>query len=192
MGPEDKNREVYMWCCQTDGEAETSWEGKASGTPPDATYLQKLSTSARFHRFCEDFLASEIAKGKRSASMKATYQHRSIGGEDYYIVPLKTAAEFMAKKDYLANWQSEMHEEFTFWSFTEWKQQLQEHGFTVIETEGASHAYPNPWVVKNRLEGKVRIFQNTNAEGPATTPEDLVLLPYPNTNCVLVAEKPLF
>ena len=39
----------------------------------------------------------------------------------------------MSKKDYTANWDSEMHEEFAFWGFSDWKAALQTAGFYVIE-----------------------------------------------------------
>ena len=42
-------------------------------------------------------------------------------------------------------------------------------------------AYRNPWIVKNRWRGKVRLYQYSNKKFKA--------LPYPNTNLIIVTRK---
>ena len=90
------------------------------------------------------------------------------------------------KKDYIDNWDSEMHEEFAFWGFSDWKAALQSAGFHIIENpnepETGSRVYTNPWIVENRWEGKVALYE-MGQNG------DLEPLPYPPTNIVLVGEK---
>jgi hypothetical protein len=84
----------------------------------------------------------------------------------------------MSRKDYTDNWESEMHETFTFWSIDDWKAELEKVGF-VIASE--SQAYTNTWIVDNRLKGKVELY--TEHSGA------LQALPYPVTNMMLIAEK---
>ena len=43
------------------------------------------------------------------------------GGMELVEVSLRDACEFLSKKDYLDNWQSEMHETFCYWSFRDWR-----------------------------------------------------------------------
>lgn len=94
-----------------------------------------------------------------------------------------TAAEFLSKKDYTDNWQSEMNEEFCFWSFSRWKSVLAETGFRIRENpnrpESGSRVYTNAWIVEHRHSGSVQLVsQNDEA------------LPWPPSNMVLVAEAP--
>jgi hypothetical protein len=84
----------------------------------------------------------------------------------------------MSRKDYIDNWQSEMHETFCFWSFSEWKQNIVLAGFTVVPE---SKAFTNPWIVENRLKGKAELFERTQ--------HGLRAMDYPVTNMILLAEK---
>ena len=84
----------------------------------------------------------------------------------------------MSKKDYVDNWQSEMHETFCFWDFSEWRQALEHAGFAV---HPASHAFTNPWIVESRFPGKVELFRKAGGT--------LEPMAFPVTNMVLIAEK---
>lgn len=55
---------------------------------------------------------------------------------------------------------------------------IEQTGFKVLPD---SHAYTNEWIVKNRLWGKVELFEETSG--------DMIQLAYPVTNMILVAEK---
>ena len=83
----------------------------------------------------------------------------------------------MSRKDYIDNWESEMHETFCFWDFEEWKQHLREVGFTIDER---SADYKNKWIVENRWKGKVQLF--SDEEWP-------IQIDYPVTNMVCIAIK---
>lgn len=83
----------------------------------------------------------------------------------------------MSRKDYVDNWESEMHETFCFWDFEEWKSHLQKIGFRISPE---SNAYVNEWIVKNRLEGKVELFSDESS--PAK-------LEYPVSGMILIAQK---
>ncbi len=150
-----------------------------------AEHLKGLSTYSRFIRFAEDFLAEMRANGKRGAETKIHYRIERVEGKNYFVLKLKDAAEFILTKDYTENWQSEMNEEFTFWSFKEHKQALQKAGFSVIENpnkpEEGSRAYTSKWITDNRFKGKVGLYKMENG-----TLEDME---YPVTNMILAGEK---
>jgi hypothetical protein len=81
----------------------------------------------------------------------------------------------MSRKDYNDNWESEMHETFCFWDFDEWKAHLTGAGYRI---EATSNAYANPWIIENRLKGKVTLYTTALEE-----------LPYPVTNMMMIASK---
>ena len=90
----------------------------------------------------------------------------------------------MSKKAYTANWRSELHEEFAFWSFREWEQELIDAGFTVLETsqstDPGSRAYTNPWIVEHNFRG-TKLYQMVGGQ--------LQEMADPVTNMVLVGER---
>ncbi len=93
--------------------------------------------------------------------------------------------EFITKKDYIDNWQSELNEEFAFWSFDEWKEALQGAGFKIIENpnmkEESSRSFSIPWIIENRFKNKAALYKKVG--------ETLEALEYPDTNMVLIGEK---
>lgn len=168
VGPPEKDQLVLMKLNDQDGRNDDY--NKSFATRDElARYLSGLSTLARFKRFAADFRKKE----RETISFEFVSQHN----ERYIRLSLKHACEFMSRKDYTDNWESEMHETFCFWDFEEWKQHLSDIGFVLSEN---SKAYANDWIVKNRLEGKVELFRNI------ATPSKL---PYPVTNMLLVAKK---
>ncbi|MGB4872730.1 MAG: methyltransferase domain-containing protein [Candidatus Promineifilaceae bacterium] len=180
IGPENGRQEVYLWLNDADGANDAVFQEFAS---PDlfAEHLQTLSTYGRFRRFARDFLPD-----RQAGQPVVQYQEAQVDGRQYAILPLRAACEFMSKKDYTDNWASEMHEEFAFWSFSDWKTALQTAGFHILENpntpQSGSRVYTNPWIVSHRWQGKVALFVlNENGR--------LDPLPYPPTNVILVAEK---
>jgi hypothetical protein len=178
VGPENGDQLVYLCCSEEDGNElwDEAWQTTESRFPE---WLRDLSTRSRFLVFAHDFLASRRAKkeaGFRFQKVDRTYQPG-------FLLSLRSACEFISKKDYTENWRSELNEEFCFWSFTQWKQVLSGVGFQVLENpnqpESGSRTYTNPWIIENRYEGHVQLFT------PGGSP-----LPWPPTNMVLVAEKP--
>jgi hypothetical protein len=102
----------------------------------------------------------------------------TIAAESLIRLRLQDACEFMSKKDYTDNWQSEMCETFCFWNFPEWTGAVERAGFTV---HPASYPFTNPWIVENRYKGRVKLFRKVNGT--------LEPMEYPVTNMVLIAEK---
>lgn len=178
VGPENGSELVLLYCGEEDGDELPATEWKPLGTRAPE-WLRQLSTRSRFFVFAHDFLSW------RRANQKAEFKFQTVERtyRPGFLLNLRSAAEFLSKKDYLENWKSEMNEEFCFWSFTQWKQVLAEIGFHVIENPNqpaqGSRVYTNPWIVENRYEGHAQLFT------PGGSP-----LPWPPTNMVLVAEKP--
>ena len=171
VGPENKDVLVYMRLNRDDGRNDDF------GVVFDKherdkcrEYLQGLSTFGRFLRFQRDF--------RQEAGYCLESKIETIGGETYIRLRLRDACEFMSKKDYVDNWQSEMHETFCYWDFSEWRQAVESAGFVV---HSDSHAFTNPWIVENRYQGKVQLFQKVDGT--------LEPMAYPVTNMVLIAEK---
>jgi SAM-dependent methyltransferase len=168
VGPEDKTRIVLMKLNQKDGG--NNWNQHFEDRKELGNYLQGLSTYARFKRFASDY--------RKKEGFKLKFEEIHIEGAEYIRLTLQDAAEFLTKKDYTDNWQSEMHETFCYWSFSDWKENLEVAGF---ELAPESHAYQNFWIIDNRFKGKAELF----------TYENNLLSPcdYPVTNMIVVAKK---
>ncbi len=181
VGPEDPQIPVLLECCSTDGKTIPTSE-LASISDRKDSWLMTLSTASRFRLFVRDFLPQ-----RKRPNLEAVEAPSSAPGTFIFETDLKTAAEFLSKKDYTDNWSSEMHEEFCFWSFPKWKQVLKEIGFIVLENpnqpEKGSRCYTNPWIVENRYKGRVRILKKKN--------DDVNEIPFPPTHMVIVAKKPI-
>ena len=180
-GPEGKAEDVWLWCNDADGgtlPAGSEWTGKAAE-------LAKLSTAARFERFAAEYLRDLRTQGRRGPETALRYRTETRTGKRYYVLPLAAAMEFLTKKDYVDNWDSELNEDFTFWNFAEWKAELVAAGFRILENPNAPHplsrAYANPWMIQHRFEGKAELVR---PHGDA-----LEKLPWPVTNMVLVGER---
>jgi hypothetical protein len=169
VGPVNKELRVLMALNREDG-IHTEVDKTFASREELAQHLNKLSTYGRFLRFATDF--------RKHEGYTLRYTIKSINGNEYIELSLSDACEFMSRKDYTDNWESEMHETFTFWSIDDWKAELEKVGF-VIASE--SQAYTNTWIVDNRLKGKVELY--TEHSGA------LQALPYPVTNMMLIAEK---
>lgn len=168
VGPKNKDEIVLMMLASDDGRND-DFDKSFPKREELATYLKGLSTYGRFLRFANDF------RKKEGYSLK--YESVEIQKQPYIRLTLKDSCEFMSRKDYTDNWESEMHETFCFWDFDEWKEHLKAVGFTVSDQ---SIVYSNPWIQKNRWEGKVELFSNTEAPDK---------LEYPVTNMLLLAVK---
>lgn len=173
VGPEDKEREVFVWM-----EEDSS---RNHGRSPEEfsnfkEYLDSLSTKERFFLFQQDFRKEEGYVLRTSAIY--------VDGIEYHRMKLKDICEYLSKKDYTDNWDSEMHESFCFWSFDEWKKNLESIGFRISPQ---SSAYRNEWLVKNRYKGKVKLF-TSYSQNPNKL-EDLIPFDFPVTHMLLLAEK---
>lgn len=114
---------------------------------------------AKLERFERDFLPTKIA---------IDWSSRADG---IAKLSLHDAVEFLTKKDYVANWASEMHETFCFWDVEQWAAALRDAGFVVR----AAETYTNPWIVEHRWAGRVELRDADSGEVLAWPPTTMVL-----------------
>ena len=169
VGPENANEEVYVWLNKQDG-SNDSFDKEFTDRTELSHYLASLSTYSKFLRFTRDF--------RKKEGDFYEYKEVEIDNIIYIKTSLNNATEFMTKKDYHDNWQSEMHETFCFWSFNDWKQHMEEVGFTI---NPQSKVFTNDWIADNRWKESVKLFK---LEGSELIPQK-----YPVTTMFLIAEK---
>ena len=165
VGPRERDKEVLLWMDDADGAKED--------LPLDAANKDKIEAMSTMERFV--LFAEQFRKGEGDG---ISFSWTTFGYKQYAKLTLSDAMEFISKKDYAGNWQSEMHEKFCFWSFDDWKSQLKAVGFDI---EPSSHAYPNKWLIENRYQGKVALFEESAGI--------LQPLPFPETHMLMVATR---
>jgi hypothetical protein len=169
VGPYEKDKEVLLWLNDSDGTADK--EHKIFTNRHElSNHLQSLSTYDRFFWFARDF--------RKKEKYAINYGEKTIEGKNYIKLSLKDATEYLTKKDYTDNWESEMHETFCFWDFDEWKEHLQAAGFRVHPD---SKVFTNPWIVNNRWKNKAVLY-TLNKSG-------LIVENYPVTTMFLMGVK---
>ncbi len=134
VGPENRNKEVYLELNEKDG--------ASSGE------LKSLSTSAKFHKFVKDFKPRKIK-----------FHEIKFNNKKLIKLKLVDAYEFISKMNYIDNWQSEMNEEFGFWNFKEWKLVLKKIGFDIVE---GSKEFKSQYIIDKMYKDKVKIFKIEN------------------------------
>jgi len=169
VGPDERTQEVYFLPNYDDGDNPDDLKWELEGEEL-AAFLGTLSTAARFKRFERDFRHDE--RDGISA------QREAIGGVEYIVLSHSDLCEFLAKKDYLNSWKSEMHEKFCFYSHDEWCDILIQAGF---EITSASRAITNTWLIENRFDPAGRVYRMTD--------DRLTRVTAPTTNTLLVARK---
>ncbi|MDR0606788.1 MAG: hypothetical protein LBG52_00140 [Candidatus Peribacteria bacterium] len=126
-------------------------------------------------RFAQDF--------RKVEGDQISYEVIEKEGKSYIQAPYKSICEFMSKKEYTGNRESEMHERFCDFAFSDWKTMLEKAGLTV---HPESKAYTNPWLVDHVRKNNVEIFEEEN---DTYGKSKLVALDYPPTTIQLIAEK---
>ncbi|MFH1308189.1 MAG: methyltransferase domain-containing protein [archaeon] len=152
VGPENPNKIVYMELNEKDGEKEGS--------------IEKMSTYSKFFRFAKDF------------TRKIKFKEVKINEKKLIKLRLVDAYEYISKMSYTDNWKSEMHEEFGFWSFNDWKKELMKVGFNIVR---GSKEFKNPHIIEKKYKGKVNFYTLRNNK--------LIEEDYPCTNMIIAGEK---
>jgi len=86
----------------------------------------------------------------------------------------KWAAEFVLRKDYRRDWDVELLEEYSYFTADAFVAELSAAGGRLLCAE----PYWNPWIVKNRFEGKFRLLDESGHQ-----------LGWPATNFVAVTQR---
>lgn len=132
-----------------------------SGENPDAELLVKFSKTARA-------LAPEADRGFFLEELDAGEGCRR------FLVEARYAAEFVLRKDYQSDWDTEILEEYGYFTQSEFERAFEEEGLRVV----MSKPFRNPWIVRNRFRGKYRAFRQNGEE-----------VDFFSTNYVIVGEK---
>ncbi|OYX37808.1 hypothetical protein B7Z00_02840 [Candidatus Saccharibacteria bacterium 32-50-10] len=169
VGPDDRTKEVYFAPTSDDGENPDDLQWELEGDEL-AGFLGTLSTAARLRRFERDFRQDE--------GDGIVVRREYVDGTEYAVMSHGDLCEFLAKKDYLTSWRSEMHEKFCFYSHEEWCEVLEAAGFVMT---AASRRITNPWLIENRFVPAGRVYERVDGS--------LNELPQPTTNTLLVAQK---
>ena len=91
-----------------------------------------------------------------------------------FRLTLRAAAEFVLRKDYRADWDTEVLEEYTYLSQAQFEAAFRARGLRVV----TSRPLWNPWIVQNRFEKKFYLSDLNDQP-----------LPFPPTNYLIVGEK---
>ena len=137
------------------------------GDRPVWLELIDAATPARFADFRRRFRTTHPLPGV-AALQHPCRRHR-------WQLRLHDAAEFLSKMDYLANWTSELHEEFGVHTLGGWTRVLRAAGFSAT----AGRSYVHPWVAAHRYRDRVALHTS-----PGERP-----LPWPATTAVLHARR---
>ena len=130
----------------------------------------ELSTAALFERFAREWRSSV----NRDAPVPFVKTDSPRSGFVRYELSLRAAAEFVLRKDYRADWATEILEEYTYLSQSQFEEAFRSRGLRVV----TSRPLWNPWIVQNRFEGK--FYLSDSGGNP---------LPFPPTNYLIVGEK---
>ncbi len=132
--------------------------------------LKELSTAALFELFAQKWRSSVNPQGpvsfKRINSTRAGFVR--------YQLSLRAAAEFVLRKDYRADWETEVLEEYTYLGQSQFEEAFRSRGLRIV----TSRPLWNPWIVQNRFENKFYLSDLNESA-----------LPFPPTNYLIVGEK---
>lgn len=173
VGPKEKDEHVWVNLNMSDGDNPAELYPHLDTAVLQTEFMKSLSSKARFTRFCNDFRHDE--------NEKIDVQYENHDDQQYAVLRYADFCDFLAKKDYTESWQSEMHERFCFWNYDDWASALTEVGF---EIHTASKSIQNPWLIKNRFEPAATVFRKDNTG-------NLIMMPQPDTNIMIIAQKPL-
>ena len=131
---------------------------------------RELSTAALFEVFAEEWRSSVNPDGPvLYESLKSPRD-----GFARFQLTLRAATEFVLRKDYRADWDTEVLEEYTYLSQAQFEAAFRARGLRVV----ASRPLWNPWITQNRFEKKFCLADLNNEP-----------LPFPPTNYLIVGEK---
>jgi len=129
------------------------------------------STAPLFCKFARQF---RFLRPERERGFPYRELDSQREGWSRFELDLVHATEFILRKDYTSDWDTEIQEEYTYFTQDEFEQCFRDNGLRIL----ASTPLLNPWIVRNRFEGKFRL---TDLDGE--------VLAYPPTNYLIVGEK---
>lgn len=127
------------------------------------------STAALFRRFSREFRRGSTAPGFELVELAP-----AADGWARFSTSHRLATEFLLRKDYRADWDVEILEEYTYFTQADCGRVFAGLGLRTL----ASTPLWNPWIVRRRFEGRCRLLDSTGAP-----------LGHPPTNFVVVGER---
>ena len=127
--------------------------------------LMDAATAAQLDRFAREF--------KHGQGAAFTTVEPRDGATSTVRLSAHLANEFLCKKDYLKNWDIEVHEEYGVFTVDEWRAALGRNFFEVRTIK----TYVNEWIRQNRYQGHVKV---TELNGTSF---------WPATNAVIIGER---
>ncbi|MBL4683784.1 MAG: class I SAM-dependent methyltransferase [Nannocystaceae bacterium] len=144
-------------------------DGQDSGGQPTT-----CSTAALLERFALEFRPLSAAPGLPLARVAEGEGPPLAAGRRRYRLTRRVAVEFILRKDYRRDWDTEIKEEYTYFDQDQFERQFATLGLRTL----ASTPIRNPWILANRYVDK---FSWWSTEGAA--------LELPATNYVIVGER---
>ncbi|MBX7223057.1 MAG: methyltransferase domain-containing protein [Blastocatellia bacterium] len=139
-------------------------DGAATGEIPT------LSTAALFREFARSFRSSQHPE----EGVPCDEIPSPRPGFSRFRVRLRDANEFILRKNYRRDWETELLEEYTYLSQAAFEQEFRQRGLRIIN----SMPITNPWIVANRYRNQIFITGPDGAD-----------VPFPPTNYLIAGEK---
>lgn len=133
------------------------------------------STAALLQRFAREFRSLSPSPGFALTEVEADEGPALAPGRRRFALAHRCAVEFLLRKDYRADWVSEVQEEYTYFDQPQFERRYADLGLRVL----ASQPIRNPWIYANRLVRKARLWD----------PQSGAAAPLPATNYVIVGER---
>ena len=162
-GPKDPGRIVHLRVPTNDGENLGSPDLDSLTGPQVKEHLEKASTFARLLAFADGY-----------PKLSGQEFKLNILEPGLVSITLGSAMEFLLHKDYPDNWQSELHETFTYRNWEQWEKDLDAKGWQALPGSGG---FLNEWIAKNRLDPVAELLD------PATGER----IPWPDTHVLFAA-----
>lgn len=139
----------------------------------DASESPDTCSSARLlQRFAREFRPLSPEPGFRLEALDDAPGLRA--GWRRFRLDRRLAAEFLLRKDYRADWASEVLEEYTYFTQRRFEAEYNALGLRLL----ASFPIHNPWIIKHRFQGRAELRALDGAP-----------LEFPATNLLIVGEK---
>lgn len=139
----------------------------------DADLLVAFSQSARpMVSGCEGFFIEELVPRK--------------DGTRLFRLPHKWAMEFIHRKNYRKNWARELREEYTFYTWQDYRREFARLGMRMV----FSAPHWNPWVVQNCFKGRFQLYDEEYApRNPPATNYFIVAQKVENNQSMIIEER---
>jgi SAM-dependent methyltransferase len=153
----------------------TVWLDVRNDDGDDSDDPETCSTARLLERFAREFRFLSTAPGFELTRREGSARCPLPPHMSRYELTHSVAVELILRKDYRKSWSVEVQEEYLYATASELEAVCARLGLRVL----ASTPIHNPWIVRNRFDGQVRLFRPGSNEQ----------LDHPATNYLLVGQK---